>query len=211
MNVALQLSSGVQPDSSSGTRSVLVSRPAALGVLLRAARALRVFVAEKCTPSTLGARHSHVAPRKGDPNTLRANPTPEDTAMNNVSLTGFITSVPTTASVGEGLIYSSFRLRVHGAYLDHEGDSYSYDDEHTVICVGKLTEMLRILPRDEEIEVVGELRTRTHVYRIGEPININIAYPFSEVVADSITWRDLTLKRTAGENVLIALYDPDPA
>jgi len=131
--------------------------------------------------------------------------------MNIVSLTGFISSVPTAASVGKDLAYTSFRIRVHGAYLSKEGDPYSYDDEHTVICVGKLTQMLRILPRDEEIEVTGELRTRTHVYRIGEPININIAYPFSEVVADSITWRDLTLKRAGGEDVLIALYDPDPA
>ena len=210
MSFALHMSFGVPPSSCSAPRSVLISRPATLGVLLRL-RALRVFVAEKCTPSVLGARHSHVAPRRGDPNTLRANPTPEDTAMNTVSLTGFISSVPTTASVGQGLAYTSFRLRVHGAYLDKEDDSYSYADEHTVICVGKLTEILRILPRDEEIEVTGELRTRTHVYRIGEPININIAYPFSEVVADSITWRDLTLKRSGGEDVLIALYDPDPA
>jgi hypothetical protein len=131
--------------------------------------------------------------------------------MNTVSLTGVISSVPTTANVGKDLAYTSFRLRVHGAYLNQEGDSYSYDDEHTVICVGKLTQMLRILPRDEEIEVTGELRTRTQVYRIGEPININIAYPFSEVVADSITWQDLTLKRAGGVDVLIALYDPDPA
>ena len=131
--------------------------------------------------------------------------------MNTVSLTGFISSVPTTASIGQSLAYTSFRLRVHGAYLDKEGDSYSYADEHTVVCVGKLADTLRILPRDEEIEITGELRTRTHVYRIGEPINSNIAYPFSEVVSDSITWRELTRKRGGGEDVLMALYDSDPA
>ena len=131
--------------------------------------------------------------------------------MNTVSLTGIIASVPTTVTVGNNLTYTSFRLRVHAAYLGDNDDAYAYVDEHTIICVGQLTDMLRILPREEEINVGGELRTRIHVYRIGEPININIAYPFSEVVANSITWRDLTFKRTAGEDTLIALYKPDPA
>ncbi|WP_158790865.1 hypothetical protein [Granulicella sp. L60] len=130
--------------------------------------------------------------------------------MNTISLTGFIASVPTTAVAGNDLTYTSFRLRVHAAYLSEGDDAYAYVDEHTIICVGQLTDMLRILPRDEEINVSGELRTRIHVYRIGEPININIAYPFSEVVANSITWRDLTFRRTAGEDTLIALYRPDP-
>jgi hypothetical protein len=130
--------------------------------------------------------------------------------MNTVSLTGFIASVPTTATVGNDLTYTSFRLRVHVAYLGDGDDAYAYVDEHTIICVGQLTDMLRILPRDEEINIGGELRTRIHVYRVGEPVNINLAYPFSEVVANSITWRDLTFSRKAGEDTLIALYRPDP-
>jgi hypothetical protein len=131
--------------------------------------------------------------------------------MNSVTLTGIISSVPVTSSTGNGLAYTHFRLRVQGSYLDPEGDAYFYSDEHTVICVGKLTEIIRIISRDEEIEVSGELRSRTHVLHIAGPIDINVSSPFSEVVADSIAWRDLTLKRTAGEDVLIALYEPDPA
>jgi hypothetical protein len=206
----LQMSSPVMPEPSSDTRSVLILRPATLGALLRTPCALRVFVPEKCTPSVLGARHLHGAPRRGDPNTLRANPAQEKTTMNTVSLSGMIVSVPTVTTVDKGLNYTSFRIRVHAAYLDDAGDAYTYVDEHTIICVGQLANMLDILPRDEEITIIGELRMRTHVYRIGEPININIAYPFSEVVANSITWRDLTIKRTAGEETLIAIYRPDP-
>jgi hypothetical protein len=130
--------------------------------------------------------------------------------MNTVSLSGTINSIPTTTTVGNDHTYTSFRIRVHAAYLNETGDDYAYVDEHTIICVGQLKSILSILPRDEEITLVGELRTRTHVYRIGEPTNINIAYPFSEVVANSITWRDLTIKRTSGEDTLIAIYEPDP-
>jgi hypothetical protein len=131
--------------------------------------------------------------------------------MNTISLTGIIASVPAAFSAGDGLMYTSFRLRVHGSYLDSKEDPYSYAETHTVICVGKLDEFIRIIPRDDLIEVRGELRSRIHVLRIGGPIAIEVAYPFSEVVADSITWRDLTLARTGGNDTLIALYKPDPA
>ncbi len=215
--IGIQSLSGLLPDSSSDTRSVLIPRPSA-----RRVSAFTAFKKSFCDQRknifrtfrkrrrlALGAGHLHVAPRRGDPSTLRANPIPEKTGMNTVSLTGVIASTPTTATAGNDLTYTSFRLRVHAAYLGDRDDAYTYVDEHTIICVGQLTDMLRILPRDEEINVGGELRTRIHVYRVGEPININLAYPFSEVVADSITWRDLTFKRTAGEDTLIALYRPE--
>lgn len=131
--------------------------------------------------------------------------------MNQISLTGIIASVPATFSAGDGLMYTSFRLRVHGSYLDSKDDPYSYADMHTVICIGKLDQFIRIIPRDDQIEVRGELRSRIHSLHVGGPIDIEVAYPFSEVVADSITWRDLTLARTGGYDILIALYKPDPA
>jgi hypothetical protein len=216
--IEIQSLSGLLPDSSSDTRSVLSPRPAARRV--SAFTAFRKFFCNerknifrtfrKRRRLTLGAGHLHVAPRRGDPSTLRANPIPEKTAMNTVSLTGVIASTPTTATVRNGLTYTSFRLRVHAAYLGDGRDAYTYVDEHTIIAVGQLTDMLSILPRNEEISVGGELRTRIHVYRVGEPININLSYPFSEVVANSITWRDLIFKRTAGDDTLIALYRRDP-
>lgn len=210
MTSAIQPSPGIQPDSYSGTRSVLFSRPATLGVLLRASRALRVFVAEKCTPSILGARHSHVAPRRGDPNTLRANPIPEDTPMNQISLIGIVTTVPVTHSEGT-VKYTSFQLRVHGSYLDSNSDPYTYTETYRVICIGKPEEFIRIIPRDQEIKVTGELRNRTHVIRVGGPITVKVAYPLPEVVVDSIKWHDFTVTRTGGDDILIALYKPDPA
>lgn len=210
MSPALQLSSNVQPDSSSGTRSVLVSRPATLGVLLRATRALRVFAAEKCTPSVLGARHSHVAPRRGDPNTFRANPISEDIPMNQISLIGIVESVPVPHN-DAGVKYTSFRLRVHGSYLDSNSDAYTYTETYTVICIGEPKEFIRIIPRDQEIEVTGELRTRTHVIQVGGHITIEVAYPLPEVVVDSIKWHDVTVTRTEGNDMLVALYKPDPA
>lgn len=185
MRDRIQPSSGIQPDSYSDTRSVLISRPATLGVLLRAARALRVFVAEKCTPSVLGARHSHVAPRRGDPNTLRANPIPEDIPMNTISLTGTIVSIPVTDSVGSNLHYTSFRLWLHDRYLDSKGNEYFYDEEYSILCVGKLDQFIRTIPRGEEIEVKGQLRGRHHVLRVDGPVPIDISYP--RVIADSIT------------------------
>ncbi len=109
------------------------------------------------------------------------------------------------------LTYTSFRLRVHGAYLDSHGAPYSYAEEHAVICVGKLDYFIRSIPRDEEIEVDGELRSRTHVLRVGGPLEIDVAYPRSEVVASTIRWLDLVLSRKAIDDTLIALYKPDPA
>lgn len=209
MTSAIQLSPGIQPDSYSGTRSVLISRPATLGVLLRL-RALRVFVAEKCTPSVLGARHTHVAPRGGDPNTLRANPIPEDTPMNQISLIGIVTTVPVAHSE-DAAKYTSFQLRVHGSYLDSNSDPYTYTETYRVICIGKPEEFIRLIPRDQEIEVTGELRSRNHVLRIGGPLTIEVAYPLPEVVVGSIKWHDFTVTRTGGDDILIALYKPDPA
>jgi len=131
--------------------------------------------------------------------------------MNSISLAGIIASVPATFSIGNDLTYTSFRLRVHGSYLDSKGDPYSYAEEHTVICVGKLDQFIRCIPRDQEIEIDGELRSRIHVLRIGGHVEIEVAYPRSEVVASSIRWLDLTLSRTAADDTLIALYKPDPA
>ena len=131
--------------------------------------------------------------------------------MNSISLAGIIASVPVRFSIGNGLTYTSFRLRVHGSYLDSQDAPYSYAEEHTVICVGKLDYFIRAIPRDQVVEVDGELRSRIHVLRIGGPVEVEVAYPLSEVVASSIRWLDLTLSRTSADEVLIALYKPDPA
>jgi hypothetical protein len=219
---AIPLSSGIQPDSYSGTRSALSPRPATLAVLLRlrrpagfgfqkircATNAQRIFrTFRKCTPSVLGAGRLRSL---GDPNTLRANPIPEDIPMNQISLIGIIESVPVSHNE-DGVAYTSFRLRVHGSYLDSNSDPYNYTETYTVICIGKPQEFIRIVPRDQEIEVTGELRTRTHVIRVGGPITIEVGYPLPEVVVDSIKWHDFIVTRTGGNDTLIALYKPDPA
>ncbi len=218
--ISIQSASGSLPDSFSDTRSAPIPRAAARRVSAFAAfrkplckrreskSIFRTF--RKRHRLALEAGHLRVAPRRVDPITLRPNRIPEKTGMITVSLTGVIASTPITATVGNNLTYTSFQLRVHAVYLGGGDESYPYVEEHTIICVGQLTDMLRILPRDEAINVCGELRTRIHASRIGEPININIAYPFSEVVADSITWRNHTFRRVAGEDTLIALYKPDP-
>jgi hypothetical protein len=210
-SVTMRPSSSVSPESSSGTRSVLIPRPAAHRALLfpdSSPNQVRRVPAPENAPSALGAGHLR---RLGDPSTLRANPIPEDIPMNTISLAGIISSVPATFSIDNDLTYTSFRLRVHGAYLDSNGDSYSYAEEHTIICVGKLHHFIRAIPRDHEIEVDGELRSRIHVLRIGGPVAIEVSYPLSEVVATTIRWLDLTLSRTAADDSLIALYKPDPA
>ena len=131
--------------------------------------------------------------------------------MNQISLIGIVESVPVTHRADAGAMYTSFRLRVHGSYLDRNSDAYSYTETYTVICVGKPEQFIRIVPRDQEIEVTGELRTQTHVLQIGGPIAIQIAYPLPEVIVSSIKWNDITVTRTGGDDILIALYKPDPA
>ncbi len=130
--------------------------------------------------------------------------------MNQISLIGIIESVPVTHN-DAGVTYTSFRLRVHGSYLDSNSDAYNYIETYTVICIGKPEEFIRIVPCDQEIEVTGELRSRTHVIHIGGPITIEVAYPLPEVIVDSIKWHDFTVTRTGGYDLLIALYKPDPA
>jgi hypothetical protein len=215
-HVASRLSSGVLPESCSGTRSVLIPRPAARRVsAFSAFRKSLLQQTQKDFPNlpkmrrlTLGAGHLR---QLGDPSTLRANPIPEEIPMSSISLAGIIASVPVRFSISNDLTYTSFRLRVHGSYLDSQGAPYSYAEEHTVICVGKLDYLIRAIPRDQMIEVDGELRSRIHVLRVGGPLEIDVAYPLSEVVADTIRWLDLTLSRTAADDSLIALYKPDPA
>ncbi len=131
--------------------------------------------------------------------------------MNTISLTGIIASVPATFNIDNDLTYTSFRLLVHGRYLDSKGDEYSYDEQHTIICVGNLEHFIRAIPRDHDIEVDGEVRSRIHVLRIGGDVAIEVSYPFTEIVANTIRWLDLTLSRKAADDSLIALYKPDPA
>ncbi|HTV07357.1 MAG TPA: hypothetical protein VME86_18445 [Acidobacteriaceae bacterium] len=130
--------------------------------------------------------------------------------MNQISLIGIVTTVPVAHSE-DAAKYTSFQLRVHGSYLDSNSDPYIYTETYTVICIGKPEEFIRIVPRDHEIEITGELRTRTHVIRVGGPITIEITYPMPEVVVDSIKWHDFTVTRTGGDDIIIALYKPDPA
>lgn len=130
--------------------------------------------------------------------------------MNQISLIGFVTTVPVTQGEDDAR-YTSFQLRVHGSYLDSNSDAYNYTETYRVICIGKPEEFIRLIPRDQEIEITGELRTRTHVIRVGGPITIEVAYPLPEVVVDSIKWHDFTVTRTGGDDILIALYKPDPA
>lgn len=127
--------------------------------------------------------------------------------MNQISLIGIIESVPMHHN-DAGVTYTSFRLRVHGSYLDSNSDAYNYTETYTVICIGEPKQFIRIIPRDQEIEVTGELRTRTHVIHVGGPITIEVAYPQPEVVVDSIKWHDVTVTRTGGDDLLIALYKP---
>ena len=154
--MTIQLSSGIQPDSYPGTRSAHFPRPATLAVLLRLCRpagfgfqkirrarnAQRIFrTFRKCTSSVLGT--GRLRPL-GDPDTLRANPIPEDIPMNQISLIGIVESVPVTHRADAGAMYTSFRLRVHGSYLDRNSDAYSYTETYTVICVGKPEQFIRV-------------------------------------------------------------------
>ncbi len=131
--------------------------------------------------------------------------------MNYISLVGIIASVPATFSIGNDLTYTSFRLWVHGSYLDSKGDPYTYDEQHTVICLNTLAQFIRTIPEGQDIEVVGELRSRLHLLRIGGPVAIEVTYPLSEVVANTIRFRDRMVARTAIDDALIELYKPEPA
>lgn len=131
--------------------------------------------------------------------------------MNYISLVGIISSVPTTFSIRNDLTYTSFHLRVHGSYLDSKGAPYTYDEQHTVICLNTLAQFIRMIPEGQDIEVVGELRSRIHLLRIGGPVAIEITYPRSEIVANTIRFRNRLVARTATDDALIALYKPEPA
>ena len=87
--------------------------------------------------------------------------------MNTVSLSGMIVSVPTVTTVDKGLNYTSFRIRVHAAYLDDAGDAYTYVDEHTIICVGQL-ENMRTLPAVAAAMANGSLRIHGWIYDIAK-------------------------------------------
>ncbi len=129
--------------------------------------------------------------------------------MNTISLTGIITSIPVTESVGEDLHYTSFRLWLHDRCFDSKGNEYFCDEEYSIICVGKLERLIRVIPRGEQIEIEGQLHGRHVVLPVGGSITVEVSYP--RVFANSIRWRDRTLERTGGNDILIALYKPDPA
>lgn len=129
--------------------------------------------------------------------------------MNAISLSGTITSIPVTESVGEGLHCTSFRLWLHDRYLDSKGNEYFFDEEYSILCAGKLEHFIRAIPRGEQIEVEGQLRGRHIVLPVGGPIAVEVSYP--RIFADSIRWRDLTLERNGNNDVLIALCKLDPA
>jgi hypothetical protein len=131
--------------------------------------------------------------------------------MNYISLVGIIASPPATFCIGKDLTYTSFRMWVHGSYLDSKGDPYTYDEQHTIICLNTLAQFIRTIPEGESIEVVGELRSRTHVLRVGGSIEVEIAYPLSEVLANAIRFNQRLVARTAIDDELIALYKPEPA
>ncbi|MFP5229509.1 MAG: single-stranded DNA-binding protein [Acidobacteriota bacterium] len=133
--------------------------------------------------------------------------------MNHISLIGIIASVPATLRLSNGQAYSSFLLRVHGSYLDTDGDPYSYHDQHPVVCVGALDRFIHTVPPDAQIEVEGELRSRLHVLRMDGPVQIEVAYYRAEVVADSIRFNNHSVSRgeDGSDDALIALYTPEPA
>ncbi len=131
--------------------------------------------------------------------------------MNYISLVGFIASVPATFSIGDGLSYTSFRLRVHGSYLDSNDDPYVYAEEHTVVCLNTLAHFVRSISGYAEIEVVGELRSRIRVWRASGPVAVEVAYPRAEIVANTIRFNGHLVARTAIDDALIAIYKPDPA
>ena len=131
--------------------------------------------------------------------------------MNYISVFGFIASAPTPTLLENGMTYTSFRLRVHGSYLDSKGDPYSYVEEHTIICLNILADFVRSIPRSAEVEVVGELRSRLHVLRFGGPVAVEVVYPRPEIIANTITFRERLVARTDPDDTLIGLYQLDPA
>jgi hypothetical protein len=133
--------------------------------------------------------------------------------MNSISLVGIIACVPATFRIGNGQTYTTFLLRVHGSYLDEQGDPYSYFDQHTVVCVGAIERFIRAAQSDGQIEVVGELRSRLHILHLGGPVAIEVAYYRAEIVADSVRSNNRSVSRAEddSDSTLIALYKPDPA
>lgn len=131
--------------------------------------------------------------------------------MNYISLVGIIAGKPATVSLGNDRTYTSFRLWMHGRYIDSNGDEYTYDEQHTVICLNILAQFIRTIPEGESIEVVGELRSRIYALRIGGDLEINVTYPFTEVLANTIRFDNRLVARSATDDTLIALYKPEPS
>ncbi len=131
--------------------------------------------------------------------------------MNIISLVGCVVGVPATFDLEDNLRYTSFQLRVRGSYVDHNGDSHDYSDEHTIICLDRLADFVQSIPSQEDIEVVGELRNRTYGMFVGGDLTMTVSYQRSEIVAGTITFREVVVGRTEPDDVLIALYRPDPA
>ncbi len=157
----------------------------------------------------------HVAPRRGDPSTLRANPISEDNTMNHnkVSLAGSVFGgTPRTLVVRDSLTYTIFDLLTFGSHRNREGKEVHYHEIHHIVCVGTLDTFARTLKQGAEIEVTGELRMRKHTTYLGDPAEVEISYWHQEVVATSIRPDASVLAAEQKGYVgptLIALYKPD--
>jgi hypothetical protein len=223
------LSSGAAPESSSDTRSVLIPhhiapshKDRALGRFSGTARFCffglqKIFLAnyrtergaEKDFPNlpkmrrwALGAGHTRPL---GDPSTLRANPIPEDIPMNPISLTGVIVSVPRRESIGD-LRYTIFGLWIPGTYRN------SYAEEYSIICIGKLDRFARNHSQGKQIEVQGQLRGLHCDLCLDWPdvrVPVEVFYP--RVIANSIRRHSRTVSEAGGDELLLALDQPELA
>jgi single-strand DNA-binding protein len=169
----------------------------------------------KSTSSALGAGRLHVAPRKGDPSTLRANPMPEDNTMNHnkVSLAGSVYGgAPRTLVARDRLTYTTFDLLTFGSHQNRKDEEVHYHEVHHIVCVGTLDTFVRSIRNGAEIEVTGELRTRKYTTYLGDPAEVEISYWRKEVVATSIRPEASVVaaeQRGYVDPILIALYRPD--
>ncbi len=132
--------------------------------------------------------------------------------MNYISIDGTIASTPESFFARDsGHTYTSFRLRVHSRYIDSIGEEFTRDDEYTVVCLNILGQFVHSILLGEQIEVVGELHTRTDFLRVRGPINIEVKYPCLEILANTITYQKRLVARIAPDDTVIELYQPDPA
>lgn len=131
--------------------------------------------------------------------------------MNPISLTGVIVSVPRRESIGD-LRYTVFGLWIPDTHRNSKAGKYADAEEYSIICIGELDRSARTLTRGKQIEVQGQLRGLHCDLRLDwpdVPVPVDIFHP--RVIAHSIRRDSRTVLEAVGDDLLLALDQPEPA